>query len=412
MDFQKVRSFCRSLLLAGAFVVAAVAQPSAAQDSALGGFERCIYGTASDADAEEVGLTLGRRFPALKFDASIFSDACANKILARTFGAYDEITSLKVVGFFWRDAFLSRLLEVSLSTPGSLSCNLSCLLSRDPMPLPTLSLFQAVIRDLPRLSPPDNIFLPAKALFTAQKIAPERMSELLGSIANISLRDNVIRVLYWLSDANFIRNTFRDGTDPAQICLAEKCIAIAPANNPTNCDEIYRSVTSARRLGGLGPIVALKFWAMNSGKDLVQDCVRRVLAEPVEQAGPKIIVFASGLFVFDPSLNAADVVNNFKSGVFKDFSFMDKDISELSNIEVSRIRTMSSSFARRMVDQLAVDPAALRAVSDNQKARDLIEQSPSGARFKLLLCERNVLPISASCSREGIYLAAIRELLN
>jgi hypothetical protein len=56
------KRFGPSILAALAFAATLIAQPVASQGSALGDFRHCIDGTASDAEAEEVGLTLGRRF--------------------------------------------------------------------------------------------------------------------------------------------------------------------------------------------------------------------------------------------------------------------------------------------------------------------------------------------------------------
>ena len=236
----------RSIALAFALVAVALAQPAMAQDAAMASFKRCIDGTADEADAEAVGLTLGRRFAELRFDAGIFSDACADKILPHTFGTYDEVTSLKLVAFFWSDAFLGRLLEMSIAKPAGLSCNLSCLLSLDRRLVPTLSLFAAVMRDRPGLSLPDNLFLPARTLLTGRNIGPERISALLGSVEDASVREDVIRVLYWLADPVFIRGTFQQSADPARVCVAEGCIAVAAGIDPANCADIDGAIAAAR----------------------------------------------------------------------------------------------------------------------------------------------------------------------
>jgi hypothetical protein len=315
---------------------------------------------------------------------------------------------LQLVRFFWTDAFLSRLLDVSISKPDRLSCNLSCLLSLDWRPVPTLSLFPDVVRDLPRLSLPDNIFLLASALRTAQNVAPERTSTLLDSIDDVSLRENAIRVLYMLGDVNFIRHTFRERSLD-RMCVGEKCIAVGLAKNPANCEEIDEALATAVSVGDFDGIVALKFWALNSGKDLLKDCVVTTLGEPLEQAFPKILAYTPALFIFEPSLDAGDVVDDFRAGVFKDFNFLDQDISELSNIEFSRLRMMSSVFARRIVDQLEVDPAAIATLA-SQGSDGLIAYSSSGARFEFLICKHRDLSGGAACNREAIYLAAISEL--
>ena len=101
---------------------------------------------------------------------------------------------------------------------------------------------------------------------------------------------------------------------------------------------------------------------MNAGKALLQDCVRRTLAQPIQEFGPKIRAYATAMSVFDPGLDVGDIVNGFRNGEFKDLDFIDQDISLLSNIEFSRINSMSSSFASRIVDQLELDPPAVATI--------------------------------------------------
>src|SRR6266568_2366454 len=176
--------FGRSILAAGAFAAALIAQPAIAQKSVLDSFKHCIDGSATDAESDEVGSVLGKRFYSLQFDASILSDMCIKKIASNIFGAYDEITSLQLVSFFWNETFLGRLHEVSLARPSDLSCDLSCLLGIVRRPLPSIALHDRVARDVGSLATPKNAFLWARTLFVRQRLEPDRISKLLDLAGN------------------------------------------------------------------------------------------------------------------------------------------------------------------------------------------------------------------------------------
>jgi hypothetical protein len=394
------------MLLGAALCIGITARAASPEGEAVRSFKHCIEGSASDREAEQVGLILGQRYYDLFFDPGILSEVCVNKIVPHAFVTYDEPTSLKLVLFFWNDAFLSRLYQVSLSNSEQLSCDLSCLLGLERRLLPSLSLFDELARDAARVPAPKNAFLLARSLFLEQRASPEQISKLLDKIEDSNLRNDVIRYLYLLASAENVRNTFEQTNDPPQICVMEKCVEITKIEGASNCGDFNAKVVALKMLADM---IALKSWVLNEGHNVVEDCVVEALHEPLEKIGETSISHVFELFVFDPGLQFTDVVADFKADVFRTFDFLNQDISRLSNLDLGKMQASSGSFARRVVPQLEMHPEAVSLFDDpaHDAVKNLLTLSSSGARFQLLLCKHNRSPNKAGCDRQEIYLEAM-----
>jgi hypothetical protein len=364
-----------------------------------------MQGNATDAESEEVGLTLGRRYFDIFFDAAAFSDACMQRISSKIFAKYDEATSQRLVSFFWNDEFLNRFYEASKARSTSLACDVSCFLALERRPLPSMAMHDLVFRDRDNLRAPNNVFLLARTLISRQSIGPDQLSSLVS--AADSLTEGTIKFLYLLASADYIQSVFRQEVDPPQICIREKCVAVAPVTDIANCQKFYEE---AAVVDSLDRGVALKFWMMKSSQDVAQQCVRSSLRGSPAAEMRTGVASAIQLFVFNPELQVNDLVNNFARGVFREFDFINEDISRLSNLDLSRLGGVSLSFARWILDQLESDPTAVSLINASDTLRTLLWAAPqSRARLELLLCRRPAVLGRPDCDRGDIYLRAMSQ---
>jgi hypothetical protein len=111
-------------------------------------------------------------------------------------------------------------------------------------------------------------------------------------------------------------------------------------------------------------------------------------------------------------MNLNDIINDFRAGMFKKFDFIDADVSRLANLRLSNVGSLSSSFTRRILDQLDTAPSTfLAAVSAATAIDTLLRTAPwAGAHYTYLLC-RSAAVSSADCNRRSIYLREIAKSL-
>jgi len=370
------------------------------------GVKNCVDGTGSDTEAQNVGLALGQRYYDLLFDASIFSEFCTARILSHTFRTYDEATSLKLVTFFWSDAFLGRLREVSLARSAQLSCDLICLLGLVRAPLPSLSLYQQLSRDLNGINSTKKPFLLARSLFVQDELQLDKITELLQSISGTDVRNGVVKYLYLLGNSEFIRKKFGKRRNKAQICLGETCVDVTSDLDIPDCEKFNAEVLSRRNLDDA---LALKVWVLNEGREMISRCVSEALDGPIERVEQTSAGYIFQQFIFDSSLQFNDLVNNYKSSMFKEFSFLENDISALSYLDLRKLTSVSFSFSKRIIDQLATDLSALTNTSSPfpRNTVELLSHNPSAARLELILCQAGLSRVVPSCNRRALYLSAI-----
>ena len=372
--------------------------------------ERCIQGTASDAEAEILGLKLGEQYYDLAFDASILSSACVEIIQRKVFQNYDQATSLNLISFFWRDSFLERLHHASLDSADHLSCDLACLLAQDRRALPSLALFYQLRRDAKRV-PHDKIgFLLARALFIKQPVGPRELATLVESL-DADQRPDVVRYLYLLGSASFVAKVFIGDDKTSRVCIQHHCVGLTAITEPSDCRDFLERTATFHELTDM---VTWKSWILGSGQRLVQGCVRNGLQGPLEEVQSTALSVAFEFFLFDPSLRFTDIVSGFKSGLFKSFDFLNEDISQLPNLDLSKLMSASSRFGERLVDQFENDPRSLSILGEEVRSRlgALIDRSASGARIKLLLCLHHDLRRAPPCDRTEVYLSAMEKSLH
>ncbi len=321
------------------------------------------------------------RFYDLRFDSGILSANCADQISASTFGYYDANTSMKLVSFLWNATALRRLLNISSTNPDQLTCDITCLLVMDRRPLPDFSLFHDLMRSGSRPSTATTEFLLARALFTKVKTSP-------GQIAG----------------------TFRRQGN--QICVQDRCVDVPDIDAGTDCSHMTERFSSPR---SVDEAIGLKAWMLGAGRSAVYDCINMAFREPLEKIQNSFVRSVFDLSVFDPVLTFVDVVSAFRSGLLKNSDFLDENILQLTNLDLSNLQSVSWNFAEAILDQLESEASRerLAQIPMLPNLKSLLEHGTSAARLTVLLCRQEHVSSSergAICDRRQIYLSAMNEI--
>ncbi len=403
LAWARCRSALGGLVLAFAAVLWTSGYVAGSQtpSTALTSFDHCISGSQTASEAEQVGQTLTKRYYNLFFDSSIFSTACAAAIARNTFGNYGEAASLQLVSFFWNEAFFNRLYEISTNASHP-NCALSCLLQIDHRPLPDLSLFDRLIDDIHGSPASVAPFLIARSLAN-KGIDPDQLGRFLDRSG--ALEQKVLERLFLLADSEDIRKEFHEESDPHRICTLDRCVPVDRIHDINDCETFDHDVQAVGK--NIERAIAVKSWTFYEGQKFIRNCVERSLRGPLETMGQTSVASVYALSLFNPEIQLSDLVNGFRAGTFIDFDFIDRDISRLSNLSLPRLQSLSSSFARRILDQLDT-PSAVAAVAGVKPLDALLRTSPwVAARYEYLVCRNQNPSLNIACNRRAIYLSAI-----
>jgi len=155
--------------------------------------------------------------------------------------------------------------------------------------------------------------------------------------------------------------------------------------------------------------VALKLWSLEDGKEFVKNCVVQGLNEPLEKVRQTTIASVFSLSIFNPEIDLNDIINGFKEGLFVNFNFVDSDITLLSNLNILKLRSASSAFTRRILDQLHAS-SMVGVIAASREVDSLFKSPPwTAARYKVIVC-RSVSD-DVGCDRRAIYLSEIMRSL-
>jgi hypothetical protein len=369
----------------------------------LSSIESCISGDVTDQQADLIGNFIAVRYYDLSFDASIFSLACSKRLAALAFNVFDENASLKLVSFFWTDAFLDRLYDVS-SSDNRLTCPIECLLRMDRRPSPSLQLFDKIAANPRKLSAPTDYFLLARALVN-HALEPEHLRDLIEHSGRPP--DALVKNLFVLEPAYNIRNVFSFGADHlSDICVADLCVTPRSIGDIPSCDALAQY---AKATDDLDLAVALKFWIVTNGAAFATSCVEEGLRQPLSSVRQTSIATVFSLSIFNPALRENDLIGGFQSGVFLSFNFLSTDVSRLTNLNLRKLRGFSGSFSREILNQLDNARSELSTISVSDGVALLLANGPwTGAHYRLLRCEAFR---SADCDRRSIYLSQISKSL-
>jgi hypothetical protein len=211
----------------------------------------------------------------LSFDSSIFSASCSARIAQHAFERYDEVSSLRLVSFFWTEPFLLRIYDVSKSDR-RLDCGLDCLLLLDRRPLAGSALAEKLVSAIHEAPTVDYSFALARTM-SNRKLAIEEIARFITSAGHVS--DAVLENLFLLDDSENVLATFQ--LQPSQVCLVDRCIKTEKISDLHDCDALDHFWRSAR--GHLHRATALKLWLFTSGQELARSCVDQGLHEPIEK---------------------------------------------------------------------------------------------------------------------------------
>lgn len=370
-----------------------------AQGSKLRSFDHCVDGVATEAEAQQVGEVIGQRLYQLSFDSSIFPQSCTEKIAPHVYSDFNEGPSFQILRFFWSNAFFDRLLKATISNTHDLGCDLSCVLILDRRPLPDLSLFHAIAALKEGFSVPQKAILLARTSLIEDRLSPNGISDLVGALRDQELENEVIKSLYLVEDASDLSGVFKQVDE--QLCLANRCIRVPDVDDHMDCEQFRERLSNEK---SLDKIVALKHWALNSGRSTIYGCIEHAFGESIEKAEQSIINEIFALNILPPLLQMPDVINGFRSGFFRAFDFLENDISRFDNLEFSKGSALNASFMKRIVDQLEADPPRISIFDHRSRlVLETLLSRQEAARLKLLLCKHEK-PV---CDRRDIYLTEI-----
>lgn len=388
------RGIVLGLFLAVGLTIFCSGKASSAVDDA---FPKCIDGSIVDADAIKLGQALASHYGHLYFDASIFSNECKTKIAQGLFQKFDEIASLQLVRYFWNDQFLAKLREASGQS--GRSCNMACLLIIDRRPLPSESMFRALIGDASLLTTNEGRFLLARSLVIDKYVAGQLMG-LVNAIPDGPSKRDVLLYFYLLQDPPFIRANFRQAAAQNDVCLQSYCIEFPTRPDAVNCQELEKEF---RAMDGLEGAATLKFTLLRSDHKVLYSCI-------AGDAGTTLLSWLFELGMFSLNLDLTDVVEGYRYGSFKSFDFAERDIGLLQNIDFGKFRAISTTSAASLVHQLEqTSDSASFLRNFNTSVSFLFQGTESGARFQLLMCKFKNPTADQSCDRRQIYLEMIKQ---
>lgn len=386
------------------FALAREAQPSA---DIFKAFQNCLDGKASADDAKIVGETIGSQGNEVTFDERVFAPSCADKIFPFLFSTYSEAVSLQLVSFFWRPEFLARLYDVSAAPTQQPTCDLTCFLLVDRRDLPDLSTFK-MLEAKPLSQDFDaQALLLARTMFVSPTLDVAQVSAVVHGVLDQKMRQRLILFSYFLGSAAFLNGHYHYTNDA--VCLSDICAAVEASDDNLDCTSFHGELNNAKTIERL---VSLKRWVMTSGKSKVEACAVDESKTPFQAEHNSILTDLFQLSVFDTSLGLPDVENNSRSGTFKHFDFIDSDISRIDNIDFSKLNALTSSFSRRIVEQLAADPSRVSymTTSDRRAFPELFMQET--ARLRYLICTMSQTRIRGDCDLSKIYLTEISNWLH
>jgi len=371
-------------------------------------FEHCMDGTNSVSEAEHVGAVLGRRFDDVRFDSSILSSKCSDNIADQLFSTYDVGTSVRLVSFLWRAPALTRFLDASIADQ-RLPCDIACFLLSNGRPLPDATLFYELLKREAPLASANRAALLARSLITRPESSPDKIAQLVGLVED-DRRTDVIKSLYLLSSAEFVNRKFR--REGERLCLSDQCVRLGEVDLGKDCERIEERL---RAPGGLDEAVGLKAWILASGRSAVYRCIDLNLREPLEDIQNGLVRRVFDLSIFEPFLTFPDVVSGLRSGLFKRTNFLDDNVARFTNLDLTKLRSVSSGFAEAIVSELeqAVTKSGQQVPDLPANVRMLIGQTTSAVRLDLFLCRRSVSSdVPKACDRGQLYTSAISRLDN
>jgi hypothetical protein len=277
---------------------------------------KCINGNIDAEEALDFSSVLISRYNDLLFDASVFSEPCADKISRHLFTKLDEVGSLKLVQYFWTDRFIAALRAAPASaTP---TCDLSCLLVLDRRALPSNALFIALMKNQRPLAASDGPFLIARSLMTSD-ISIQGVELALAGLPNEGIRRQVLGNLFLMSDAVLVRQIFRLDLTSNSICLGSRCLELASRPTVSSCQELKAELEAPQ---DMEQALAVKFSLIKNSPPVMQSCTNlEGTSGAAHQAGNALIKSLFEFGFFNAKIALTDVQGGRASGAFRDFRF-------------------------------------------------------------------------------------------
>jgi hypothetical protein len=351
-------------------------------------WEKCLRGEVSEAEADSVAGSIVNSPLAPPFEANNLSLPCRERISRGLYNKYTEPDSHKLVRYVWDEIFLDRVLVASYSERQRLTCDALCIFSQERKPFSNSKFFEKILRYTPSVQRTEIAFLLARSMVQNPPLNRERIAAALSLIPDDELRLRVVQSLLILGSPELIRSVAEVNSQRGAVCISSICTPMRRAPLPDDCHEILNILA---RTSEPSTAINIKIRAITDKTQIFENCVDNELrAGNIAQ-----FAFTSAVFelrLFNEFLSLPDIVNGFRAGVFRSFSFLHQDIARIENISFPNLTAISEDFAGHLVDQLEIEPAFLISLESATATRfsNMVSYFPAAARLQVLFCMRDI----------------------